>query len=65
MRRVENQLHYFPRKRTKKEQWRQSITLVLSMAFYEDPATGTTAAALGGYLRDCNWPHAGHIDIMQ
>jgi PhzF family phenazine biosynthesis protein len=32
---------------------------------YEDPATGAAAAALGGYLRDCNWPHAGHIDIMQ
>ncbi|HWQ09254.1 MAG TPA: PhzF family phenazine biosynthesis protein [Holophaga sp.] len=32
---------------------------------YEDPATGAAAAALGGYLRDIAWPHAGHIDIIQ
>ncbi len=32
---------------------------------YEDPATGAAAAALGGYLRDLGWPHAGSIDIVQ
>lgn len=32
---------------------------------YEDPATGAAAAALGGYLRDQGWPHAGAIDIVQ
>lgn len=32
---------------------------------YEDPATGAAAAALGGYLRDLDWPHGGHIDILQ
>ncbi len=32
---------------------------------YEDPATGAAAAALGGYLRDINWPHGGSIDIIQ
>jgi PhzF family phenazine biosynthesis protein len=32
---------------------------------YEDPATGAAAAALGGYLRDINWPHCGAIDIVQ
>jgi PhzF family phenazine biosynthesis protein len=32
---------------------------------YEDPATGAAAAALGGYLRDIAWPHAGVIDIVQ
>ncbi|HFB54770.1 MAG TPA: PhzF family phenazine biosynthesis protein [Hellea balneolensis] len=31
----------------------------------EDPATGAAAAALGGYLRDINWPHHGQIDIIQ
>lgn len=31
----------------------------------EDPATGAAAAALGGYLRDLNWPHGGQIDIEQ
>ena len=31
----------------------------------EDPATGAAAAALGGYLRDINWPHEGHIEIRQ
>lgn len=32
---------------------------------YEDPATGAAAAALGGYLRDIQWPHGGAIDIFQ
>ena len=32
---------------------------------YEDPATGAAAAALGGYLRDCGWPHGGRIEIEQ
>jgi PhzF family phenazine biosynthesis protein len=32
---------------------------------YEDPATGSAAAALAGYLRDLHWPHAGAIDIVQ
>jgi PhzF family phenazine biosynthesis protein len=32
---------------------------------YEDPATGAAAAALGGYLRDLQWPHDGAIDISQ
>lgn len=32
---------------------------------YEDPATGAAAAALAGYLRDRQWPHAGAIDIVQ
>ncbi|MFZ3008650.1 MAG: PhzF family phenazine biosynthesis protein [Phenylobacterium sp.] len=32
---------------------------------YEDPATGAAAAALAGYLRDIDWPHAGAIDIVQ
>ncbi|WP_299684164.1 PhzF family phenazine biosynthesis protein [uncultured Tateyamaria sp.] len=31
----------------------------------EDPATGAAAAALGGYLRDTGWPHAGSIIISQ
>jgi PhzF family phenazine biosynthesis protein len=31
----------------------------------EDPATGAAAAALGGYLRDLNWPHGGEINIIQ
>jgi PhzF family phenazine biosynthesis protein len=31
----------------------------------EDPATGAAAAALAGYLRDLDWPHGGHIDIIQ
>jgi len=31
----------------------------------EDPATGAAAAALAGYLRDINWPHANAIDIIQ
>lgn len=32
---------------------------------YEDPATGAATAALGGYLRDVNWPHAGRIEVIQ
>lgn len=32
---------------------------------YEDPATGAATAALAGYLRDLEWPHGGHIDIVQ
>lgn len=32
---------------------------------YEDPATGSAAAALGGYLRDLNWPCGGAMDILQ
>jgi len=32
---------------------------------YEDPATGSAAAALAGYLRDLQWPHGGHIEIVQ
>ncbi|MDL2409848.1 PhzF family phenazine biosynthesis protein [Rhizobium calliandrae] len=31
----------------------------------EDPATGAAAAALGGYLRDIGWKHAGRIEIIQ
>lgn len=31
---------------------------------YEDPATGSAAAALGGYLRDLAWP-GGAIEILQ
>ncbi|WP_410198813.1 PhzF family phenazine biosynthesis protein [Bacteriovorax antarcticus] len=36
-----------------------------SGGIYEDSATGAATAALGGYLRDLNWPHKGHIDIVQ
>lgn len=32
---------------------------------YEDPATGAASAALGGYLRDIDWPHEGEVDIVQ
>jgi PhzF family phenazine biosynthesis protein len=32
---------------------------------YEDCATGAAAAALGGYLRDIDWPHNGAIEIVQ
>lgn len=32
---------------------------------YEDPATGSAAAALGGYLRDLHWPCGGAIEILQ
>ncbi len=32
---------------------------------YEDPATGSAAAALAGYLRDLEWPHGGSVDIIQ
>eukprot|EP00747_Dinoflagellata_sp_TGD_P225425 gnl/TRDRNA2_/TRDRNA2_99028_c1_seq1.p1 gnl/TRDRNA2_/TRDRNA2_99028_c1~~gnl/TRDRNA2_/TRDRNA2_99028_c1_seq1.p1 ORF type:complete len:351 (-),score=57.42 gnl/TRDRNA2_/TRDRNA2_99028_c1_seq1:63-977(-) len=32
---------------------------------YEDPATGSAAAAFAGYLRDLKWPHGGHIEILQ
>jgi PhzF family phenazine biosynthesis protein len=32
---------------------------------YEDPATGAATAALGGYLRDMQWPHGGSIDVIQ
>lgn len=32
---------------------------------YEDPATGAATAALGGYLRDLEWPHRGSIEIVQ
>ncbi|KRU22703.1 PhzF family phenazine biosynthesis protein [Psychrobacter piscatorii] len=32
---------------------------------FEDPATGSAAAALAGYLRDINWPHSGSIVIYQ
>ncbi len=32
---------------------------------YEDPATGAATAALGGYLRDLDWPHGGSIDVIQ
>ena len=32
---------------------------------YEDPATGSAAAALAGYLRDRDWPHSGDIVILQ
>ena len=32
---------------------------------YEDPATGAATAALAGYLRDIEWPHNGHIDVIQ
>ncbi|MGB6132470.1 MAG: PhzF family phenazine biosynthesis protein [Acidobacteriaceae bacterium] len=32
---------------------------------YEDPATGSAAAALAGYLRDLDWPDGGAIEILQ
>lgn len=32
---------------------------------FEDPATGAAAAALGGYLRDLNWPHEATLKIIQ
>lgn len=32
---------------------------------YEDPATGAATAALAGYLRDRDWPHAGLVDLIQ
>ena len=32
---------------------------------FEDPATGAATAALAGYLRDINWPHDRHIDVVQ
>ena len=32
---------------------------------YEDPATGAATAALAGYLRDIEWPHAGAIEVVQ
>jgi PhzF family phenazine biosynthesis protein len=31
----------------------------------EDPATGASAAAFAGYLRDLGWPHRGVINIIQ
>lgn len=31
----------------------------------EDPATGSAAAALAGYLRDIGWNHHGFIEIIQ
>jgi PhzF family phenazine biosynthesis protein len=32
---------------------------------YEDPATGSAAAALGGYLGDLAWPSDDQIEILQ
>lgn len=32
---------------------------------FEDSATGAASAALGGYLRDIEWPHEGEINIVQ
>jgi PhzF family phenazine biosynthesis protein len=32
---------------------------------YEDPATGSAAAALGGYLNDIAWSSVGAIEILQ
>lgn len=32
---------------------------------YEDPATGAATAALAGYLRSVEWPHAGSIEVIQ
>lgn len=32
---------------------------------YEDPATGSAAAALAGYLNDVAWPSMGTIEILQ
>lgn len=32
---------------------------------YEDPATGASAAALAGYLREIGWTHGGAIEIRQ
>lgn len=32
---------------------------------YEDPATGSAAAALGGYLRDLAWPCTGTVAVLQ
>uniref|UniRef100_A0A7S0IQY1 Phenazine biosynthesis protein n=1 Tax=Calcidiscus leptoporus TaxID=127549 RepID=A0A7S0IQY1_9EUKA len=32
---------------------------------YEDAATGSAAAALGGLLRDVGWPHGGRVEIRQ
>lgn len=45
-------------------------TFVVRNAFasggvFEDPATGAAAAAFAGYLRDCEWPHAGSLTIRQ
>jgi PhzF family phenazine biosynthesis protein len=31
----------------------------------EDPATGSAAAALGGYLRDLDWPLDGAVTVIQ
>ena len=51
--------------------WAESDTLLhtrnpfASGGVYEDPATGASTAALGGYLRDLGWPHGGAIDIVQ
>ncbi len=32
---------------------------------YEDPATGSSAAAFAGYLRHIQWPCSGEIEIIQ
>jgi PhzF family phenazine biosynthesis protein len=32
---------------------------------FEDPATGSAAAALAGYLRDLKWPHQGALTVYQ
>ena len=28
-------------------------------------STGAASAAFAGYLRDLQWPHGGHIEIVQ
>ena len=43
----------------------QTCALPIYGGVYEDPATGAATAALAGYLRDLDWPHAGRIDIVQ
>lgn len=51
--------------------WAESATLFHARnpfpagGIYEDPATGSAAAALGGYLRDLAWPCSRAIDILQ
>ena len=32
---------------------------------YEDAATGSAAASLGGLLRDIKWPHHGRVEVVQ
>lgn len=36
-----------------------------SVGLYEDPATGSAAAALAGYLAEVGWPLSGKVEILQ